>query len=128
RERRIPVHSYAVGPEFDLRVLGTLALQTGGVVLFDNSEGAVAGGAATEGQANPSDKGTAQARRFAQRQREAQSPASVGRRLAAAAVAPVFYPERISVSEGLSLLPKVALPLRADRSTIYVGKGDFAGE
>ncbi|MEX0704244.1 MAG: hypothetical protein WD069_19245 [Planctomycetales bacterium] len=118
RERQVPVHSYAAGPNLDLRVLGTLALQTGGVVLFDNA-GALA--------ADPETK-TGAARRFAERQVEAQAPATVGRKLAEAADAPVFYPARIAAPEGALLLPAVALPLRQDRSTIYIGTGAAAGE
>lgn len=118
RERRIPVHSYAAGPDFDLRVLGALAVQTGGVVLFDN------GGALS----TPDEKLSAKAREFAARLSAAQTPEAVGQRLAAAATAPVFYPERITLSDGLTLLPTVALPLRGDRTTIYVGTGEPAGE
>ena len=36
RSRHIAVHSFAVGPQTDIELLGTLAQQTGGVILFDN--------------------------------------------------------------------------------------------
>ena len=37
RSRQIAVHSFAVGPQTDLEMLGTLAQQTGGVVLLDGA-------------------------------------------------------------------------------------------
>ncbi len=40
RSRQIAVHSFAVGPQTDLEMLGTLAQQTGGVVLLDGAAGA----------------------------------------------------------------------------------------
>ena len=95
--RQVPVHSYAVGPETDLQLLGALALQTGGVVRFDAAD--------------------------AQR----DDASAVARALAEAAVAPVFYPSAVSLNEGdAKLLPSNALPLRADRETIYLAKGRVA--
>jgi len=35
QSQQIPVHSYAVGPKTDLRLLGSLAQQTGGMVVID---------------------------------------------------------------------------------------------
>ncbi|HUG92945.1 MAG TPA: hypothetical protein VML55_19035, partial [Planctomycetaceae bacterium] len=94
RSRQVAVHSYAVGPQTDAQLLGSLAAQTGGVVLFDR------GG------------------------EESDAPAIVGRELAAAAVAPVFYPDQISFEPaGLSVQPAAALPLRTDRATVYLGRG-----
>ncbi len=99
RTAQVPVHSYAVGPKTDLHLLGTLAQQTGGVVLFDRAD------------------------------EERDRPEIAGRKLAAAARAPVFYPKTIHVDPALSpLLPRIALPIRADRETIYLGKGNPSGE
>ena len=98
RSRHIAVHSFAVGPQIDLEMLGTLAQQTGGIVLMD-------------GRANKS-----------------ASPVG-GAELVAAVHSPVAYPERVSVdkpaatSGEIQVAPTVALPLRADRATIYLGIG-----
>ena len=95
--RQVPVHSYAVGPGTDLQLLGALALQTGGVVQFDSTD----------------------------EQRNAAS--AVGRSLAQAAVAPVFYPSAVSLNGSeAALLPSNPLPLRSDRDTIYLAKGRIA--
>jgi uncharacterized membrane protein YgcG len=98
RDRQVPMHSYAVGPQTDLQLLGIIGQQTGGVVLFDS---------------------------HAESQKEKQgSPVVAGRRLAAAVDLPVYYPQTIEVSQAdLKLLPNIALPLRSDRETIYLGKG-----
>lgn len=40
RDRRIPVISYAVGPDTDWRLLGVLAHQTGGIVALDDAKAA----------------------------------------------------------------------------------------
>ncbi|MCA9116349.1 MAG: VWA domain-containing protein, partial [Planctomycetaceae bacterium] len=94
RSSRVPVHSYAVGPRTDLQLLGVLAQRTGGMLMFDDAD----------------------ARKDA--------PAAAGSRLAAAANAPVFYPETLKYEPaGLEVLPAVALPLRSDRSTVYLARG-----
>ena len=99
RGARVPVHSYAVGPKTDLHLLGVLAQQTGGAVLFDRAD------------------------------KERDLPEIAGRKLAAAVTAPVFYPTAIHADPAFgSLLPQIALPMRADRETIYLGKGKLSGE
>ncbi len=93
-DRRVPVHSYAVGPRTDLQLLGALAQQTGGYVQFDMADA------------------------------KADAPSLVGQQLADAVAAPIYYPESVAVEPaGLALLPNTALPLRADRSTVYLAKG-----
>lgn len=91
--KRLPVHSYAVGPRKDLQVLGMFAQRTGGVVLIDKG-----------------------------RERE-DDPEVAGRKLAGAVTAPIFYPDAVKATTGLKLMPAVSLPLRADRETIYLAKG-----
>lgn len=95
RERKIAFHSYAVGPRTDLQLLGVMAEHTGGVLLAD---------ALID---------------------ETHRPAyGIGRDLAAAAVAPVFYAKRIALQpEFTSLLPWEVPPFRADRATVMLGKG-----
>ena len=101
RDRQVPMHSYAVGPQTDLQLLGIIGQQTGGVVLFDSQK-------AKQG-----------------------SLTAAGRRLATAVDLPVYYPNTIELSAveptaaELKLLPAVALPLRSDRETIYLGKGSL---
>ena len=96
REAKVPIHSYAVGPRTDLQLLGALAQQTGGYVKFDMASD------------------------------QTDSPSLVGDELAKAATAPIHYPNRVAVEPaGLALLPNAALPLRADRSTVYLAKGQL---
>jgi uncharacterized membrane protein YgcG len=95
RKGRVPVNIYALGPRIDLQLLGILAEHTGGVLFVDRliDEAKV-------------------------------SAEQLGRKLAAAACAGVFYPDQINVSlEVDELLPGVVPPIRADRSTILLGKG-----
>ena len=49
----------------------------------------------------------------------------VGRRIATAIHGQVIYPAKVTVPEGITLLPSQALPLRVDRETIYVGRGQL---
>lgn len=98
-DARVPVHSYAVGPRKDLQLLGAMAQQTGGYVKFD--------------MAND----------------QTDSPSRLGRQLADAVTAPIHYPESVNLEPaGLFLLPSSALPLRADRSTVYLAKGRLPEE
>jgi len=93
KSRQIAVNSFAVGPQTDLEMLGTLAQQTGGIVLLDGGAG---------------------------------GPNAIvsGLDLAAAAKAPVAYPSHLSTPVGgLQMAPGTALPIRGDRTTIYLGKG-----
>lgn len=99
RDRRIPIHSYAIGPRTDLHLLGVLAQQTGGVVLFDRAD----------------------------EKRDAAE--NVARRLAAAVAVPVFYPANLEASPALGmLLPASPLPLRSDRPTVYLSAGRPAAD
>ena len=94
RNRHIPVHSYAVGPRTDLELLGALAQRTGGVLLFDDAD------------------------------EKQDAPAAAGSRLAAAIDAPVFYGDELQVEPArLQVLPDEALPLRSDRTTVFLAKG-----
>ncbi|MCY2965164.1 MAG: hypothetical protein NT069_16275, partial [Planctomycetota bacterium] len=98
RDRQIPVHSYAVGPQIDHRTLGVLAEHTGGVLLLDEilDDARV-------------------------------TPAELGGRLARAATALVLYPESLTISPDVDrVLPHVCPPLRADRDAILLGKGEVA--
>lgn len=99
RESRVPVHSYAVGPRKDLQLLGALAQQTGGYVQFDMAN------------------------------EQIDAPSRVGQRLAQAVTAPIAYPQSVTVEPaGLKLLPDTALPLRADRSTVYLAQGQLPNQ
>ena len=92
--QRVPVHSYAVGPKKDLQLLGILAQQTGGVVLFDSAS------------------------------EKLDQPAGVAQQLATATHAPVYYPQEITLDDDrLEILPREALPMRSDRDTVYLIKG-----
>ena len=97
RGREVPIHSFAVGSNTDLQLLGSLAQHTGGVVVVDNADD------------------------------QQQSPESIGRQLATAIDLPVVFPRKMSVgSREISLLPNEPLPLRSDRRTVYLGRGDAA--
>jgi hypothetical protein len=99
RQAHIPIHSFAVGPRTDLQLLGTMAEHTGGVVFVDD---------------------LVDDRKV--------SAAQLGKKLALAAGAPAFYPDKISLSpEADGLLPDPVPPLRADRDTILLGKGRLGG-
>jgi hypothetical protein len=99
RQMHAPIHSFAVGPRTDLQLLGTLAEHTGGVVFVD----ALVDDAKV-------------------------SPAQIGKKLALAANAAAFYPDKISLTpEADGLLPTPVPPLRADRDTIVLGKGRVSG-
>jgi len=92
RQRQTPVHSFAVGSNTDLQLLGAMAQQTGGVVVIDEESGK-----------------------------------DYGRTLARSIDLPIVYPLSMKVSDrGIQLLPTEALPLRSDRDTVYLGKGDIA--
>jgi hypothetical protein len=94
RGHHIPVHSYAVGPQLDLQLLGILGQQTGGAVLMDKVR------------------------------KTKDEPSVVGRQLAAAVDAPVLYTDKVTVEPAAgALYPVTALPMRPDRETIYLGKG-----
>lgn len=97
RTERIPFHSYGVGPKVDQHLLGVLALQTGGTTLSDSGN-------------------------------DSQSVAAISRNLINSLNGGVSYP-RIQISaadetDNLQVLPSSSLPLRSDRSTVYLAKGD----
>ncbi|HBH51633.1 MAG TPA: hypothetical protein DDY91_07060, partial [Planctomycetaceae bacterium] len=98
RDRQVPVHSYAVGPRIDHRLLGVLAEHTGGVLMLDEliDDAKV-------------------------------TPAELGGRLARAATAPVLYPESLTVTPAVDrILPQQCPPLRPDRDSILLGRGETA--
>jgi tetratricopeptide (TPR) repeat protein len=107
RQRRVPVHSFGVGPQLNLQLLGILAQQTGGYVSFDSQiDVERSSGTHSVAAANPRDKA-----------------AERGRLLAAALQTPVFFPTDLQVTPGgSSLLPNEPLPLRTDRETIYLSE------
>jgi hypothetical protein len=94
RERHIPIHSYAIGPRTDLQLLGLLAAQTGGVVLVDELVDDAS-----------------------------QSTDALGKQLAQAADATVFYPDSLVVEPALDNILPAVLPIRGDRDTVILGKG-----
>jgi von Willebrand factor type A domain len=96
RGRHVAMHSFAVGPQTDLEILGTFAEQTGGIILLDKRS-------------------------------QPANGASAGSELAAAARAAILYPTQMSTrGQNVELLPRTALPLRADRETVYLAKGRAA--
>jgi hypothetical protein len=98
RSRQIAVHSFAVGPQTDFEMLGTLAQQTGGVVLLDGRAGksTVAVGGAELATA-------------------VQAPVAYPTQLIISNPGPL--------AGELQMAPTTALPIRGDRATIFLGKG-----
>ncbi|MCA8996909.1 MAG: VWA domain-containing protein [Planctomycetaceae bacterium] len=95
RKSQIPIHSFAVGGNTDLRLLGILAEETGGVVMRDEWS------------------------------QKSLTAAEAGAKLADATHRQVLYPTSLSSSdETLSFLPNRPLPLRSDRTTVYLATGD----
>ncbi|WP_437230002.1 vWA domain-containing protein [Planctomicrobium sp. SH661] len=99
RDREIPIHSFALGSKTDVRLLGILGEETGGYVMQDEwSKSSL-----------PAEK--------------------VGKLLADATHQQVFYPSQISVSNNqVELSPSRALPMRADRETVYLLSGPIDGK
>lgn len=97
QSRQIMAHGYAVGPQQNLHLLGALAHQTGGILLFDGT-------------------------------RDDQSPDQDGQALGAAIAAPVFLPTEMKAPRGLTLFNDRALPVRLDRETILVARGNLQGD
>src|SRR5690606_23068937 len=92
RTRQVPVHSYIVGPNRDLNLLGILGTHSGGLVQFDQHANTPAAGLALAG---------------------------------ALAVSPV-YPTTLELDgSNATLIPGEPLPLRPDRDTVYLGRGDL---
>ncbi|MCA9025869.1 MAG: VWA domain-containing protein [Planctomycetaceae bacterium] len=97
--RQIPVHAYGVGPNQDRQLLGILSHHTGGLAMIDSG---------METSANPVPR---------------------AQELAAATHRAVFYPSQIQVTPPTDgLLVSHILPLRSDRETIYLGRGDLAAK
>jgi hypothetical protein len=119
RSRQISITSYGVGPQLNLHLLGCLATQTGGNVLFDTRTDAElkerkqrlqelkGGNVVSDSRQEEQD--------FARRQAD---------RLAKSATGRVSYPTQLTVTPNtVSLLPNSPLPLREDRETIYLAPG-----
>jgi hypothetical protein len=98
RKARVPVNCFAVGPRTDLQLLGSIAVHTGGIVIVD-----------------------------ALLDEAKISAEQAGQKLAAAADAAVFYPDRITLTPEVDqLLPEIVPPIRADRDSILLGKANLA--
>jgi hypothetical protein len=97
RNRRIPIHAFAVGASKDLRLLGTLGMETGGFVMQD--------------EWGPQSLDSEQ----------------VGALLAEVVARPVFYPTEVTPKwESAELLPNRPLPIRSDRETVFLTRGELA--
>ena len=104
RRRQMPFHSYGVGPEINLQVLGILAHQSGGSIDFDDRSVAV------QDEVSPS-----------------QIAVEHGAMLAKAVQRPVIYPATIQFfSQQNVTIP--LLPLRTDRETIHIFRGNLASD
>ena len=99
RARRIPFHSYGVGPQINLQLLGILAHQTGGYVDYDHR--------IDSDESHPSHHHIASTR---------------GQLFAEALSRSIIYPRRMTahLTSDFELLP---LPLRTDRDTIHIIRG-----
>ncbi|CAK9081895.1 unnamed protein product, partial [Durusdinium trenchii] len=96
RELKIPVHSFAVGSNTDLQLLGVFGQETGGYVFRDETS------------------------------EKSLNAQQAGELLASAALKVVEYPETIQVADAaITLLPNRPLPLRSDRETVYLFQGDL---
>lgn len=97
RRQEIPVHSFAVGSNMDMQLLGVFGQETGGFVMRD--------------EPGP----------------HSLNAEDAGRVLAQAAGQRVVYPESVALSsEQVELLPNRPLPLRSDRETVYLFQGELA--
>ena len=104
RSRKIPFHSYGVGPQINLQVLGILAHQTGGYVDFDS-------------RLDAGETGAGQLRLAVER----------GTKLGQAVQRPVVYLTQAEIgSDVVGSLP--LLPLRTDRETIHVIRGNLTAD
>ncbi len=122
RQRQMRVHSFGVGPQRNLQILSILAHQTGGFVAFDAPIVETSPEKATKAEKTKSAK---LAKDIARTHRTAaESAVEQGKTLAAALNSPVFFATELQVTPaGTSLLPMTALPIRADRETIYLARG-----
>jgi hypothetical protein len=116
--RRIAVNSFAIGPRTDLSLLGILAEHTGGVLLTNSQDALFVDNPELDAELS---------NRKTPSQIEKKTTSQIGRELAAAVVAPVFYPNKLQVSpEVSSLYPKTVPPLRMDRDTVWIGTNAVA--
>lgn len=123
RKRQIPVHSFGVGPQKNMHLLGVLALQTGGLVAVD-SQRMIADDKAAKSAKTKSGKLADDIKRI---NRSAEERATEqGKSLAAAIAGPIYFPKELQTSpEEIALLPDETLPLRMDRETIYLLGGEL---
>ena len=104
RTQKTPFHSYGVGPQINLQLLGVMAHQTGGYVDFDSRK-------------DVGREGTGQT----------QLATEAGQKLGQAIQQPVFFPSQVTMtSNDVSSLP--LLPLRTDRETIHIVRGTIAAD
>jgi hypothetical protein len=127
RRRRMPVHSFGVGGQRNLQLLGILALQTGGYLDFDTQIiDASDDKTITAEKTKPGKLANDIAR---VRRSSAERAIEQGKGLAAALNAPVFFPTEIQVTPAdIVLLPAEALPVRKDRETIYLTRGSLPAD
>lgn len=121
RQRRIPMHSFGVGSQRNMQMLGVLAQQTGGFVTLDPQM--IAADAEVKAEKTKSGK---LAKDIARVNRGAAERAvEQGKALAAALKAPIYFPTELRITPPeISLLPADALPVRNDRETIYLVHGN----
>lgn len=120
RQRQVPVHGFGIGARRDLQLLGVLAQQTGGSIAFDALPVEAPGPDEPNAQTSKQSKSIERALRSS-----AERATEQGKGLAAALKAPIFFARSLSVSpEGVALLPSESLPIRTDRDTVYLLRGD----
>lgn len=125
RERRIPVHSFGVGRQRNLQILGVLGLQTGGFVAFDPQVIEAGDDKTLKAEKTKSQKLAKDIARV--KRTAADSALEQGKTLAAALSAPVFFATEIQFkSVDAVMLPEDPLPIRIDRETIYLAQGRIA--
>lgn len=122
RQRRISVHSFGIGAQRNLQILGILAQQTGGYIDFDTQiQDSEDEGPATAAKT----KSATLAKEIARvRRGGADRAADQGKALAKALKSTVFFPTELRVEPAdLVLMPSDPLPIRTDRETIYLVQG-----
>jgi len=125
RRQQVPVHGYGVGARRDLQLLGILAQQTGGFVDFDTLEVVIEADPATANSRPSSPRPGKVARAL---RSSAERAVEQGKGLATALNAPIFFPRTLQVEPAeLNLLPSDPLPIRGDRDTVYLLRGDLPG-
>lgn len=104
KAEQIPFHSFGVGPQINLQVLGVFAHHTGGYVEFDHR---ISAGETSEGQS--------------------QIAADRGQRLGHAVQRPVLFVSQATLNSQ-NAIPLPLLPLRTDRETIHVVNGSLPAD